>query len=330
MVKEKYGYWIAGIVVAFVLNLIGGFFAPQPVNPNRQTITVNAPPRMQAAFNSTLEVLKLDNDYVLEFTEDNNANFVVTEGKNATGELFAYSPFIAIFNWDSDLKEQCVEKGYFVESKTDSGEYDLDFKKIINESISSQGSSFKIYYPSKESVYWDEFYDFLLFTVNDGYYPKNSSDMKTASETIEKFLDAKNTESIASSGLKRLNSISENSIYFMTYVELADLYSNNGFSRFRIMYPQTVVYHNYHASFDETGKILFDMLSQENSGFFESYNHTGYSMLNSKCYNTPYTSGVSRFYNTDYATGKRSTYNGVEIPEVTINPDTTAEEGAQK
>lgn len=330
MVKEKYGYWIFGIVLAFVLHLIGGFFTPQPVNPNQQAITVNAPLRMQEAFNNTLETLKLDNDYVLEFTEDDHANFVVTEGKNATGDLIAYSPFVAVFNWDSDQKDQCIEQGYFVESKIDSGEYDLDFNKIITESISSNGSNFKIYYPAQNSVYWDEFYDFLLFTVNDGYYPKNVSDKNSADEIINKFLNAKNTEQINASGLKRLSTISENSIYFMTYVELADLYSNNGLTHFRIMYPKTVVYHSYYANFDKTGKMLFDWLIESHSGFLESYNHTGYDMLYNKDYNTPYTSGVPRCYNTDYATGKRNTYNGVEVPEITISPDTTAEEGAQK
>lgn len=326
MVKEKYQYWILGIVIAFALNFVGGLFTAPPENPNRKTITVNAPVQMQSAFTRTLEKLKMDNDYTIEFTTNKTlADFVVSEGKGAEGELIAYSPFIAVFNWDSDLKKQYVEQGIFVESKIDSGEYDFDFKKVIEEIISTTDSDFKIYYPAQNTSYWEEFYAFLLFTVNDGYYPKNDTDLQKAEEIIEKFLNSRNAESINNSNLKRLSGINEDTIYFMTYVDLAELYKNTSMNNFRIMYPKTVVYHNYYATFNENGKILFDAMYEQYSSFLETYNHVGYGLINSRYYNTPYTSSTYSFYNSDYSTGVRSKYNGVEIPEDAIITTTNKE-----
>lgn len=327
MVKEKYRYWIIGIVIAFALHFIGGIFAGTPENPNRKTITVNAPTQMQPAFTRTLEKLKMDGDYTIEFTTNKAlADFVVSEGKNAEGELIAYSPFIALFNWDSDLKNQYVEQGIFVESQISSEEYDFDFKKVIEEIVSSTGSDFKVYYPAKNTNYWDEFYAFLLFTVNDGYYPKNDTDLQKAEEIIEKFLTSKNAEPIDNNNLKRLSGINQHTIYFMTYVDLAELTKNTGLNNYRIMYPKAVVYHNYYASFNENGKILFDIMYEAKAGILESYDHVGYGMLKGQYYNTPYTSGTYRCYNSDYSTGVRSTYNGVEIPEDVVITTTNKED----
>lgn len=319
--KQKYKFWALGIVVGVLMILIQSIFA-KPDATNRTVITVNAPEAMHIALESTLKNTKLDRKYLLEFTNSSDANFVVTEGANATGELIAYSPIIAVFNSDKDLYQQYCDQEVFVQSNLNDDYTDFDFKKII-DNIASGQSDLKVYYPAKNSTCWDEFYSFLLFTVNDGYYPKTTTDTAEASKKIEQFLSSKNTEAINNATLERSNGIPKNSIYFMTYVDLVNLYKNSGLESCRIMYPKTVVYHNYRVNFDETGNILFDALKAPEKGFFATNQPAGYAQLYYSYYNTTYTTGTSSY--SDNIVGKRNAYNGVEIPEISATQNNVEE-----
>lgn len=325
--KEKYKFWAIGIVIGIVLIFINGLFS-KPDLSNRSVITVNAPESMHSAFESTLSELKEDEQYRLEFTNDSNANFVVSEGANAHGELIAFSPFVAVFNSDDELYDQMVRNEIFIPSEVDSDWDDFDFKKIMDQILSTSGSNIKVYYPAKDSDYWDEFYSFLLFTANDGYYPKAGVNMEETQKYVEDFLNSKNAEPISKSSLKRINSVPQNSIYFITYADLAYMYRTSGISNIIVMYPKSVVYHSYYASFDETGKILYDFLSTPKSTWTYSTDHLGYSELRAYCFNTRFTSGTSRFTSSQTNSNdikKRDYYNAVEIPDVTIDNSTNKE-----
>lgn len=321
LVKQKYRFWIVGIIIALIFTFIGNIFkTPEPVE--QTVITVNAPENMQSGFQKTLEKLKLDKQYVLQYTDAPDANFVVTEGSNGNGELIAYSPFVAVFNSDEKLYDKLVKDEIFVPSEVDSDWDDFDFKKIMDQSLSSDACNLKIYYPSKDSDYWDEFYNFLLFTANDGYYPKDGTNMEETVKKVENFLDCKNLEPVSFNSLKRINSIPQNAIYFITYADLAYIYRTSGISRFIVMYPKTVVYHSYYMTYDETGKILYDFLSKPFDSFFDgSYKNVGYDMLYYYSYlNTRFNSGTVRFTNERYNDiKKRDRYNAVAIPTTANN-----------
>lgn len=325
-VKEKYKFWALGIAVGIVLLFIQNvFLVPKAERQNRKEILVNAPENMQAALEQTLKDVRLDDDYVLKFTDSKQANFTVNQGLNAKGELIAYSPFVAVFNSDKDFQKGLKSQEIFVKSEVDSNEFDFDFKKVMDTIVQGE-SSFKVYYPAKDSVYWDEFYSFLLFTVNGGYYPKNGTNMEEAVNTVEKFLNSKNAEPINEQALIRNSGISKNSIYFMTYVDLARLYRISSLQSFKIMYPTSVVYHSYYADFDETGKVLFDALYEAEKGILAVKSHSGYDNLCSAYFNTLYSNGVNDF--TGNGVGQRNIFNGVEIPQsnVTINNSINKEE----
>lgn len=321
LIKQKYRFWVIGIIIAMIFTVISNISkAPEPAE--RTVITINAPENMQSGFQKTLEKLKVEKQYELQYTDNPNANFTVSEGSNANGELIAYSPFVAVFNSDEKLYDNLVKEEIFVPSKVDSDWDDFDFKKIMDQSLSTDGSSFKIYYPSQDSDYWDEFYNFLLFTANDGYYPKAGTNMEETVKTVEEFLSCKNVEPVSSNSLKRINSIPQNSIYFITYADLAYIYRTSGISGFIVMYPKTVVYHSYYMTYDETGKVLYDFLNEPFESFFNGcYDHVGYDMLYYYSYlNTRFNSGTVRFTSTNYNDiRKRDQYNAVEIPEVTVN-----------
>lgn len=326
-VKEKYKFWVIGIVVGCILLTINSFIN-RPKSPKESgestEILVNAPESMHEAFQTTLKDLRLTDDYVLKFTDSKNANFTVTEGPEADGQLIAYSPFVAVFNSDEDLEQQRIKEEIFVQSKSDSNYNDFNFKKVIDNIVSGSDTSLKVYYPAKDSVYWDEFYSFLLFIVNDGYYPKNESDMANAQDVIEKFLNSKNAEPIDTTAMRRNNGIPKDSVYFMTYVDLANLYEATGLKNYKLFYPTSVVYHNYYAKFDKTGELLFNFLSQTGKGLF-GYENTGYLNLKYRYFHTLYTNSTNYF---DRYSGVRDTFNGVEIPKtnVTVNNDIKEEE----
>lgn len=307
----KYKFWIVGIIIASIFMFINNHFAMK-TNPNREKITVNAPNNMHAAFENTISTLKEDKNYVLEFTDSESANFTVTEGAEGSGKLIAFSPFVAVFNSDEDLYSDYVNNKIFVESDLDSDYTDFDFKKVIDQCLSKSGSDLKIYCPSKNSVYWEEFYNFLLFTVNNGYYPKDEN-MSECVKQVESFLSTKNIGFSDYNYLSKITAISKKSIYFMTYVDFANLYNNNLSRNARIMYPKSVVCHEYYAKFDETGKILFNFLSDTKNSFAgtPTYN-IGYTQLYWSYFNTNYTNG-NYTYNSDLTT--RNEYNIVDIPD---------------
>lgn len=326
-IKEKYKFWGAGIAIAIFFVFISSLFS-EPDLSNQTPISINAPESMHSAFEETLSELKVDDKYRLEFTNDANANFVVSEGSNAQGELIAFSPFVAVFNSDKKLYDQMVKDEIFVPSEVDTNWDDFDFKKIMDQILSTSGSNIKVYYPAKDSDYWDEFYSFLLFTANDGYYPKVGTNMEETQKYVEDFLNSKNAEPISKSSLKRINSIPQNSIYFITYADLAYVYNTSGISNIIVMYPKSVVYHNYYASFDETGKILYDFLSTPKSSLLYSSDNVGYSKLYASGFNTRFTNGTYRFTSNRTNSNdimKRDYYNAVEIPDVTIDNSTNKE-----
>lgn len=317
-VRRRYKYWAIALAIGIVLVIISNIFSsvklPEPAE--LKTITVNAPENMHSAFTQTLEELKLDREYTLEFTNSPNANFVVNQGLNKPGELFAYSPIIPVINISDTTNENFRQQNLLVPSSIDSGWEELDFKAVINLLVNNSDCNIKVYYPAKDSVYWDEFYNFLLFTVNDGYYPKSGTDMTDSIKMIEDFLNCKNAEPISDTKFSRVNAIPENAIYFTSYADLAYMHKTTGITNIVIRYPTAVVYHNYYAEFDEIGKILYESLGKSTSGIFGTAN-IGYILLHNQYFNTRYTSSVTRFTssnNNDIAV--RDFYNVVEIPNI--------------
>lgn len=310
---KKYACWAVAVIVGLLFVLIGRVNEAKlnQVPKEKTTIYVKAPEDMKSVFKDVIIKTSLNKDYEIEFTnEENKANFTVKEGLKNDGELIAYSPIIAVFNGSDETFNEYKEKELFVKSDINNSDYDFDFKKVIDEILFSQNSEFKIYYPSQNSTMWDEFYSFLLFTVNDGYYPKEGTDMEEAVKNIEDFFNSRNAEPIDNYNIRIMNGISKNSIYFMTYADLAHLDKNSSQKKnsFRIMYPKTVVYHNYYAKFDEIGLNLYNALGK--STWIQE--NVGYYYLEKQYYNTKYSFGVPNM--STNIQGERTQFNSAEIP----------------
>ena len=310
--KKRILGWIVAVVIAVVFMLLSDWFTPT----ERTTILVKAPDTMVTAFENTFEKLGLNKDYAIEVTDDvTKANFIVREGMNKEGKLIAYSPIIAVQNADTEYKESLREKKILVTSEVDSEYEDFDFYKVIQEALSETGTEFKVYYPSKDSDSWEEFYNFMLFTVNDGYYPGTVEEMRHAVQITNEFLNSKYAEPYNNNTIERSNGIAKNSIYFMAWADLRRLYvqSGGGFNC-TAMYPKTVVYHSYYATYDELGKVVYDTFETDLHNFFETLGNVGYWNLRSVGYNTKYSYYAAPIGNM----GLRQEFNGVEIPGAKI------------
>lgn len=319
--KWRYIIWGIALGVAVIFLIIAAIVNNVKNPPAKQTIFVKAPDQMITAFNNTFEELDLNEDYVIEYTSDESkANYCVSSNvKGNKGKQIAYSPIVSVFNADETLYESLIKEKYLIEYEKESEYYDLDFNKIINEAISTNGSKFKIYYPAKNTQLWEEFYNLLLFIVNGESFPKNAEELKICQEKIDKFLNSKNADPIDISNLKQFNGFSKDSIYFMTYADLGHFFDINGGIPCRIIYPKVTVYEGYYASYDEIGKVINDSLYTE-APFFGNISSetTGLTYLRFEHYHTDYYDNTYKISNNVVLGEDRNSFNGVQIPDSEI------------
>ena len=319
--KERIKLWALALVIAFVLAQYGGIQNTPEVE--LETINVNVPVAMQSAFEQTLVDTELNQRYRINFT-NKQANFTVTTYKSDNNEVIAYSPIVAVFNEDEELYQNYIEKGIFVPSDIEPEEYDFDFQKIMKDIIENPNSEYKVYYPDSSVCDWNVFYAFLLYSANDGCYPSDGTNMEETQAKVDVFLQSKNTQAISREFLNKVQGFAKNSIYFIPLADVGYIYETEKVSC-RVMYPKTVVYCHYYASFDEIGKILFDSLGQETgTGFFGTYKeYVGYYNLkeygNYFVRHYPASVTISRITNgySYYLPGLRENFNAVEVPRGT-------------
>lgn len=272
---------------------------------DKTTICVNVPYSMQKSLKDIVNLM--GGKYNLKFTNSLDANFIVEEGGcNNVGEFIAYTPFVAVFNLEENLQYELIREEIFIKSRIDSQRYDLDFKRIMKQVLDGN-CSFNIYIPEKTSVYWEEFYIFLVITLNEGIFPKNIENLEEIQEDIQSFL---NSDKVQYTNYA-INSIKKDSIVFITYLDLAELYENIETQDILIMYPIDVVCHNYYASFDEKGKRIFDLFTDSYRSIIIKTDNMGHYILNKNYFNTVYTRGVPQFTKKDI--GKRDSYKVFEV-----------------
>ena len=322
--KSRLRMWGMVTAVSLILLLLGRCVQGGEAIPT-ETIYLNVPQAMHQAFKVTLEDLKLDETYELKFT-NKEANFTVTTQKDDSNELIAFSPLVSVFNSDEEMYESYIQEGIFIPSDTEPEQYDFDFQKIMKDIIENEKSIYKVYYPDSSICNPSVFYTFLLYTANDECYPTDGENMAETTELVEAFLQSKNSEPIGLEALDKIKGFSKNSIYFLPLADLGYVYESEKILC-RVMYPKTVVYCNYYASFDEVGKVLFDALEEKSGGFWSGEKEcTGYYNLRyyGNYFVKPYEATVSIvFYSGNgryqHNLRLRENFNAVELPETFYN-----------
>ena len=297
--------------------------ATKPPEPEKQVITVNAPADMERAFYDALLVAEMEDTHRIVMTDQTDANICVGYGmqNDESYQKIAYTPFVVAYNTSSDNQKKLKKAEVFVESPYDEDLLEVDVLKIINEAIGEgKWANFelkdeielKVFYPSEDSVYWNDFYNFLLVTVNEGVYPKTESEKENADEIIKQFLDSEYTEGVTDfyEQVERTGGFPTSAFYILTEKDVLDICGKQS-KNANIYYPINTVYFNYYVKGDDVGMQLINVLDKVKEGFF--YNDDFYARLADVGYRSAQYSKLTK--SEGYAYYERDVYNVVKIPE---------------
>lgn len=317
--KKRIKQWIVTAIVALAIFGIGQLIEYVESLPEKQPITVYAPADMQTAFEHALKMSSLKGTHYIVMTNDPNSNICVSYGKqeDVNYQKFAFSPFIVAYSHDESCFKALKKSEVCVPSVYKDDYYEIDFLKVINEVIEEgkwanlgieKQDKIKVFYPSEESIYWDDFYNFLLVTVNNGIYPEDVSELQNAEQVIDKFLNSQYTEGISDFGeqAKRIGGFPTTAFYVLPEKEAYRIQSNESVY-VRFLYPTQTVYFNYYIKGDELGQQIIEAFDET------SLSYDFYGELVKQCYRS---SQVSTLTGNSYVYDDRNVYNVVQIPEV--------------
>ncbi len=307
-------HWIITILVA--AGLIFGEGLIQNLFAEKTHLTVYAPADMKDAFKSALSASGLSSQYKIVMTDnENNADIVVGYGKEADNSYtrFAFSPFIIAYNTSDSCFKALKKDETVVPSEYNNKFYEIDFLKVIDEVIGegkwenlglSNNNTIRLFYPARTTVYWHDFYNFMLLTVNDGTYPKTAEEMNTAVEKIEKFEKSECTEAVTDfdEKIERTDGFAENALYVIPEKTVYDL-SNDHEKKTRLFFPLATVNFNYYV------KGVSEAGSKVTSNFPDKF----YSKLEYHDYRNQYAYELGDDYSIVY--DERDVYQTIEIPK---------------
>lgn len=288
MRRSRIIYWILCMILA--LGLINGEnFVKEKILKEKESIYVYAPDDMEDAFKRALKQAGMKGDYKIVMTDDKEiANIIVGNDNalypNSTMSFsFAFSPFVIAYEDDSDYTKKLEESGVLTEAFFDKDYHEIDVSKVIEEAsgegkwsnlgLEESMGNIKVYYPHKETSYWNDFYNFMLVNVNGGKYPETEEQMKAAIKQVEIFENSDYTEAVQDFNEKiiRNGGFQANSFFFIPEKIAIDFADKNN-SSVRLFYPLTTTYFYYYMAVDEIGNKLTPYFDEEsNFGNFYTY-----------------------------------------------------------
>lgn len=327
--SKRIRQWIITAIVALTIFGIGQLVEYIENRPEKQTITVYAPSDMEEAFENALKESLLKKTHKLVMSDDPNSSICVAYGKqgDTSYQKFAFSPFTVAYDSGSSYLKKLTKSGVCQPSAYNDDYYEIDFLKIINEAVGEgkwdnlgieKQDKIKVFYPAQGSVYWNDFHDFLLVTLNDGRYPQDEAEMQKAEQTINRFVSSEYTYGVSDfqEQVKRTGGFPSTVIYILPEKEARDFCVSDYTARF--LFPKNTVYFNYYVKGDEAGKQIIEAFDNSSIWRLEFYD-----MLSRKYYRTSKFSELKEIGN---AYGEGNIYNVVQIPESIDFSTTTASE----
>ena len=243
---------------------------------------VCAPSDMEEAFEVAVKAAGMKSDYKIVITDNREiANVVVDYAKenDETFTKFVYTPFVVAYSNDSDYLKKLQKNNLITESNSAKNVLNIDVLNLI-EIIKNESDwedygidgfeKVKVAYPSQNSIYWNDFYNFMLVTVNNGVYPSETSEYEQAVTIINEFLMNKNAIPLDTFETLVRKGFTQDILYIgpeKVFVDAANDYSQHG----ALFYPTKTVYFNYYLKTDELGsKILssFDAVTSFDGSFY--------------------------------------------------------------
>lgn len=311
--------WIVCVIMTVIFVAVDNH-----INKERTQLSLNIPANMDDAFSVALRNSEFGSDYEFVMTDSNSANIVVSTGKENDSEYmkFAFSPFVIGYDSSTDkYYNQLKKSNVLIPSEFDKKLDEIDFMKVISEvnengkwsNLGVEGlSTVKVFYPAEDTLYWHDFYDLMLVTVNGGKYPEKA-EMENAEEIIQRFLNSNCTEAVSdySQQISRTGGFTSNAFWILPENECFSLGE-----RVRLIYPTVTVYCNYYVKCDEIGKKVIDTLNVVSNWYGNDfYGKLYYSGYRSK--EEPYIYGSDSIKGT--IIGARDVYNIAQIPKDTVS-----------
>ncbi len=297
--------------------------SPNVLFKNKIPITVCAPRDMEGAFKKVLKNADMSSDYKIVITEEENADILVECGKKNDSEYtkFAFSPFVVAYTTQTNYIKPLENSGVIVRSRYDDSYREIDLLKVINEVLADglwenlgvKGlDKIKIFYPSRESIYWEDFFDFMLVTVNNGVYPQTQAQMEEAVAIIKRFEESKCTEEVLNfeEKVNRTGGFPAGTFYIFTEKD-AYKYGVSHYSE-EVLFPTITVYHNYYI---KNSEMADNLISHFNDISFWDNGQSGfYTQLAFEYYRS------DKFYNLSTSRngidGGRNVFNATRIPNL--------------
>lgn len=311
---KRIAQWILTIIIAAGLIFGESFFSS--LFAEKAALTVYAPEDMKDAFKAALSSSDLSSQYKIVMTDtENGADIVVGYGKedDESYTQFAFSPFVIAYNTSDSCFKSLKKASTVVPSEFNNKFYEIDFLKVIDEVIKegkwenlgvSDHGTIRLFYPTRTSIYWHDFYNFMLVTVNGGAYPKTTDEMTDAVEKIDLFEKSECTEAVANfdEKIERTSGFSENTLYVIPEKTVYDLSSSHD-EKTRLFFPLATVNFNYYVKgVSENGKIVI-------SKFPDKF----YSKLEYKDYRNKNAYELGDDYSNVY--DERDVYQTIEVPK---------------
>lgn len=317
--KNRIATWCILLLIAALIYGINHMITSKK---DKTPIYVSAPIDMESAFGTSLKSAGMKKGYKIVFTDSNSANITIVEGgSNEEGyQRILFSPFICAMGESTD-ESKLQEADILVKNQFDSTLYDFDVIKIVDDVIENKTwkdlgledlDEIIVYYPAQNTSYWYDFYNFMLVNVNDGKYPKNSSEMSKAQDTIQKFLDSKNTEAVTKfdEKIERNGGFTANAVYFIPEKLAIQLSRKSTNHTVKLLYPRYTVNYNYYIYCPDNDEEANNIISNLSSGYFYKY-------LSNKAYRSVEYQSVNTlgmyYFNNCY--NHRNTYTVINIEE---------------
>ena len=246
---------------------------------NPKVIKVYASEDMKSAFSTLVRETDDFFNYRVEMVSNKQADIYVEYGKESDKSYIkvAKSPFIVAYDDSRKTYKRFEKESTIVESKYNNDDKDFDFFKVIDTAVNEKdwseiGFDEKpiILCPSKDSIYWQDFYKFMLVNVNGGKYPENDEQLENAENVIESFYKAPNVESVNDfeEKLKKIGEISKKIFLILPEEKLLSMFSGK-YEDVRIYYPTVTTDFNYYIkSGSEEGEKILKKLNT-NTEFFK-------------------------------------------------------------
>lgn len=267
--------WIMAIVISGTLLFGQSFFAE--IMKEKTPITVCAPEDMKNAFKEALYPAHLSSQYKIVMVDEmEGADIVIDYGKenDDSYQRISFSPFVIAYNTSDSCFKALKKAETMVPSEYNKSFYELDFLKVVDEIIEEgkwenlgikDHNQIHLFYPAESTIYWHDFYNFMLLTVNGGKYPKTEAEMTRAIEKVNRFIESDCTEAITTfdEKIERTDGFAENAFYVIpekTVYELAVHHEKY----VRLLFPLTTANFNYYVKgCSEVGTAVVNNLTDE-------------------------------------------------------------------